>query len=103
MSVRMFISYTHSDGTTIKNVVDTFAPMERTKEVEILWDKKIDAGSDFWNEDIPEMMKSSDIVCLFLSTAYLASDSCQLGIEHYRTVNYQPVSLQCHFAKFLYS
>ncbi len=76
MSVKMFISYTHSDGTTVENVVDTFAPMERTKEVEILWDKKIDVGSDFWNEDIPEMMNSSDIICLFLSTAYLASDSC---------------------------
>lgn len=76
MSVKIFISYTHSDGTTVKNVVDTFAPMERIKEVEILWDRDIKAGSDFWNEDIPKMMDESDIICLFLSTAYLASESC---------------------------
>lgn len=76
MSVKIFISYTHGDGTTVKDVVDTFAPMERSEKVEILWDKRIDAGSDFWNEDIPEMMNSSDIICLFLSTAYLASGSC---------------------------
>ena len=76
MSVKIFISYTHSDGTTVKNVIDTFAPMERIKEVEILWDRDIKAGSDFWNEDIPKMMDESDIICLFLSTAYLASESC---------------------------
>ena len=62
MSVKIFISYTHSDGTTVKNVVDTFAPMERIKEVEILWDRDIKAGSDFWNEDIPKMMDESDII-----------------------------------------
>lgn len=35
MSVKIFISYTHSDGATVKNVSDTFAPMERIKEVDI--------------------------------------------------------------------
>lgn len=76
MPVKIFVSYTHNDGTTVKKVVDTFAPMEREDRVKILWDKDINAGADFWNEDIPNMMTSSDIICLFLSTAYLASDSC---------------------------
>lgn len=32
MPVKIFISYTHGDGTTVKDVVDTFAPMERSEK-----------------------------------------------------------------------
>ena len=44
--------------------------------LDIWWDKNITAGYDFW-EQIDFHIENRDIICLFISSNYLASKACK--------------------------
>lgn len=80
MAVKIFFSYTHkdprhTDEPYVRKVIDFFCSLEREGKVSILWDRKLKAGADLF-PDIAVMMNQADIILLFVSANYLASETC---------------------------
>lgn len=74
--VKIFISYSHADGTYIETFLRFMQPLCDSENVDIWYDRNITAGDDFWAR-IDEHLMERDIVCLFVSSYYLASDACK--------------------------
>ncbi len=74
--VKLFISYSHSDGTHIEAFRRFIQPICDNGILDIWYDREINAGDDFWNR-IDEHLAERDIVCLFISSYYLSSSACK--------------------------
>lgn len=74
--IKLFISYTHSDGEYIEAFRRFMAPLCENNRVDMWYDRDITAGDDFWAR-IDEHLSDRDIVCLFISSHYLASNACK--------------------------
>lgn len=74
--VKLFISYSHADGIYIETFIRFMQPFCDNGKVDIWYDRNITAGDDFWAR-IDEHLAERDIVCLFISSYYLASDACK--------------------------
>ena len=73
--IKLFISYSHPDGEYIETFRRFMAPLCENR-VELWYDRNITAGDDFWAQ-IDEHLADRDIVCLFISSHYLASNACK--------------------------
>lgn len=73
--IRLFISYSHFNKEYIDSFLLHTAPLRNEFEVDMWYDRDIDAGDDFWQR-IDEHLADRDIVCIFVSAYYLASKSC---------------------------
>lgn len=74
--IKLFISYSHPDGVYIETFRRFMTPLCDSNRVEMWYDRNIAAGDDFWAQ-IDEHLKDRDIVCLFISSHYLASKACK--------------------------
>lgn len=73
--LKLFISYSHLDENYINNFIKHIAPLKREKSIENWYDRKILAGKDYQKE-IDNNLEDADIICLFISANFLASEAC---------------------------
>ena len=73
--IKLFVSYSHPDGEYIETFKRFIKPLCKKYNVDIWYDCNITAGDDFWKR-IDEHLIDRDIVCLFISSHYLASSAC---------------------------
>ena len=75
--MKLFISYNHEDEKYIKTFIKTLSPLVNNSKIisNIWYDRDIKAGEEFWDR-IDSHLANRDIICLFLSTDYLASKPC---------------------------
>jgi len=96
MTVKIFLSYSHKDEEYIKEFIKHISPFKG--KTEIWYDRKLHPGSDF-EEVIDNNLENADIVCLFISSNYLSSESCQkekskaLEIKNKRIIKVVPIIL----------
>lgn len=74
--LKLFISYSHPDGAYIEAFLRFMAPLRDNGRLEMWYDRNITAGDDFWAK-IDAHLADRDVVCLFISSHYLASGACK--------------------------
>ena len=76
--MELFISYCHKDESYIDNFIKIMSPITGPGKIinRIWYDRAIKAGEHLWDK-INHNIDDKDIICLFLSTDYLASSSCK--------------------------
>lgn len=74
--LKLFISYSHPDGAYIEAFRRFMTPLCENERMEMWYDRNITAGDDFRNQ-IDIHLADRDIVCLFVSSHYLASSACK--------------------------
>jgi hypothetical protein len=72
-SVEIFCSYAREDETLRQEFEASVVQMRRKKQIDVWHDKRISAG-DRWRDQIDEHLDSADIIALFVSRDFLASD-----------------------------
>jgi hypothetical protein len=75
IKLKLFISYSHNDEVHIKEFIRHIAPLKTNGLIEDWYDRRIIAGKDYQNT-INNKLEDADIICLFLSSNFLSSDSC---------------------------
>lgn len=73
--MEVFCSYSHKDEQYRREFETHIALMKRQNLIQIWQDRKIIAGED-WAGEIDVHLNSADIVALFVSADFLASDYC---------------------------
>lgn len=73
--MKLFISYSHEDEKHIEDFIKHIAPLKNNGLIEEWYDRKIEAGKDFQNT-IDNNLEKADIICLFISASFLASNAC---------------------------
>jgi hypothetical protein len=74
-SVEIFCSYSHKDEPLRREFESHVAMLRRQNLVQIWHDRQILSGDD-WAGDLDEHLNTADIVTLFVSSDFLASDYC---------------------------
>jgi hypothetical protein len=74
-SVEVFCSYSHKDEQYRREFETHVSLMKRQNFIQIWQDRKILAGDD-WAGDIGSHLNSADMVTLFISADFIASDYC---------------------------
>jgi nucleoside-triphosphatase THEP1 len=74
--LNVFISYSHLDKDKINEFKKHVSLLQTNGLIEIWYDRKIVPGQELQNK-ITGNLKSSDIVCLFISANFLSSAACQ--------------------------
>lgn len=74
-SVTIFCSYSHKDERCRKQFESHVAQLTRENLIRIWQDRKIVAGGD-WAGEIDDNLSNADIVALFVSSDFLASNYC---------------------------
>jgi len=77
----LFVSYSHKDEPYLKEFETHVTPLRRKGEIASWHDRKI-LPSIPWAEQIDENLKKADIILLFVSPDYIASDSCEAEMNH---------------------
>lgn len=73
--MKIFISYSHEDEKHIEDFIKHIAPLKTNGLIEEWYDRRIEAGKDFQNT-IDNNLVNADIICLFVSASFLASNAC---------------------------
>lgn len=77
--LKLFISYSHEDNISeksyIKEFINFIAPLKNNGSIEVWHDREILAGEEYLNI-IDNNLEDADIICLFISSKFLASSSC---------------------------
>ena len=77
--LKLFISYSHEDNISeksyIKEFINSIAPLKNNGSMEVWHDREILAGEEYLNI-IDKNLEDADIICLFISSNFLASSSC---------------------------
>jgi TIR domain len=72
---KLFYCYAHEDKA-LRDALDShLSALKRQKRIEIWYDGKISAGTE-WENEIDKHLSSADIVLLLVSAAFLNSDYC---------------------------
>jgi hypothetical protein len=74
-SVEIFCSYSHKDEPLRREFETHVTMMRRQNLVQIWHDRQVVAGDD-WAGEIDQHLNTADIVTLFVSSDFLASDYC---------------------------
>ncbi len=78
--LKLFISYSHQDNLDSNLYVEEFkkhiTPLKDNGLIEDWYDRKILPGNEFQTE-IDNNLEDADIICLFMSSNFLASNSCK--------------------------
>ena len=75
MSNKLFIAYSHIDETNINDFIKHIAPLKQNGLISEWYDRKI-IGGEIYQDEIDKNIDTADIICLFISANFLASDSC---------------------------
>jgi len=73
--LKLFISYSHDDEKNVEDFIKHIAPLKKNGMIDDWYDRKITAGKDFQGE-IDNKLEDADIICLFISSNFLASKPC---------------------------
>ena len=77
--LKLFISYSHEDNISeksyIKEFINYIAPLKNNSSIEVWHDREILSGEEYLNI-IDNNLEDADIICLFISSKFLASSSC---------------------------
>ncbi len=74
--LKLFISYSHKDEKYVEEFRKWLALLKRNGVIEEWYDRKIVPGKN-WEKEIENNLSDADIVCLFISPNFLASEYCQ--------------------------
>jgi hypothetical protein len=74
-SLKLFISYAHSDEDHINNFIKHLSPLKDNHLIKEWYDRKILAGNNF-KDTIDNNLKDADIICLCISANFLSSSAC---------------------------
>ncbi len=74
--LKLFISYSHKDEEYVEEFRKWLALLKQNGIIEEWYDRKIVPGKN-WEKEIENNLSDADIVCLFLSQNFLASEYCQ--------------------------
>jgi energy-coupling factor transporter ATP-binding protein EcfA2 len=72
---KLFISYSHKDENLIEDFITHLAPLKNNDILSEWYDRKIETGEGFQN-DIDNNLENADIICLMISSNFLASKAC---------------------------
>ena len=72
---KLFISYSHEDKILISSFIKHLAPLKNNGILNEWHDRKIETGEEFQN-DIEKNLDNSDVICLMISSNFLASKAC---------------------------
>lgn len=72
---KLFISYSHKDENLISEFIIHLAPLKNNELIKEWYDRKIETGEEFQN-DINNNLEDADIICLMISSNFLASKAC---------------------------
>jgi energy-coupling factor transporter ATP-binding protein EcfA2 len=72
---KLFISYSHKDENLIEDFIAHVAPLKNNGILSEWYDRKIETGEEFQN-DIDNNLENADIICLMISSNFLASKAC---------------------------
>ncbi|MEM6699370.1 MAG: SUMF1/EgtB/PvdO family nonheme iron enzyme [Bacteroidota bacterium] len=70
---KIFIAYARKDEALLNELRIHFAPLERSRRVEIWYDGKIEPGV-VWEQAIKDQLHQADIILLLVSASAIASD-----------------------------
>jgi Subtilase family/TIR domain len=89
--VKVFCSYSHHDVSLWLEFKSHLSPMERTGLIEVWSDQAIPAGTE-WEPQIYKKLESANLVLLFVSSFFVASDYCyskemKRALERHRAGN----------------
>lgn len=73
--LKLFYSYSHVDEDKVEKFVKHLTPLKNKGLISEWYDRMIIAGENF-REHIDNNLDDADIVCLFVSAEFLASDEC---------------------------
>lgn len=77
--LKLFISYSHQDNIQDRHYIDQFKkhimPLKHNGLIEDWYDRKILPGEDY-QDKIDNNLEDADIICLFISANFFASESC---------------------------
>lgn len=73
--LNLFISYSHRDEKQVEDFIKHIKPLEINGLIKKWYDRKIVGGAEF-QDDIDNNLDKADIVCLFVSCDFLASEAC---------------------------
>lgn len=71
----VFLSYSHDDTKYLNKLLTHIAALKRSGQVEVWYDRAIDAGAEF-AEDIDTHLLTADVILLLVSASFLASEYC---------------------------
>ena len=78
--LKLFISYSHKDNSSnnpnIEEFITHIAPLKDSGLIEVWYDHSIIVGENF-RKKIDYKLEDADIICLFVSANFLASDECK--------------------------
>lgn len=73
--IKLFISYSHKDETLVNEFLNHISPLKNNGHLKEWYDRKIETGEKFQN-DIDNNLENADIICLMISSNFLASKAC---------------------------
>ncbi len=74
-NLKFFLSYSHIDESYVEEFVKHIAPLKNILPIEYWYDRRIASGEEF-DSEIKQNIYSADIIVLFISANFLASDAC---------------------------
>ena len=78
--LKLFYSYSHLDEDRINGFLKHITPLKNKGLISEWYDRQIKAGENF-QENIDNNLDDANIVCLFVSSNFLASDQCRAEKE----------------------
>lgn len=73
--IKLFISYSHKDETLVNEFLNHISPLKNNGHLKEWYDRKIETGEEF-QDDIDNNLENADIICLMISSNFLASKAC---------------------------
>lgn len=73
--IKLFISYSHKDETLVNEFLNHISPLKNNGYLKEWYDRKIETGEEF-QDDIDNNLENADIICLMISSNFLASKAC---------------------------
>jgi hypothetical protein len=74
-SIKVFISYAHTDQALCKKLQDHLSPLIRSGRMTIWQDQEIPAGEN-WEDHINTRLNDADVILLLVSASFIASNYC---------------------------
>jgi hypothetical protein len=75
MLTRICICYAHEDEAFLKKLTIYLKPLQREKVIDLWYDHKISAGTE-WEQEITTHLDTAQLILLLISPSFMASDYC---------------------------
>ena len=75
LKIKTFLSYSHPDEGHVDTFIKHVTPLVNNNDIELWYDRKLIPGKDL-QDDIDDKIETAEIICLFISSHFLASNAC---------------------------